>query len=168
MSVSIYAISIPVFIRGLTNLSAVLAKGEQHALAQGRDPGELVHARLYEDMRPLSSQVQIASDMVKFAALRLGRVDGPSFADVETTFAELQARIAKTIDYLKSVDPAAFDGAEDRDVTLKVRGNEMTFDGLDYLTVFVLPNFYFHLTTAYAILRNQGVPLGKLDFLGSL
>lgn len=168
MPVSVYQISIPVFIRGLTNLSAVLAKGEQHALAQQADPAVLVNARLFEDMRPLSSQVQLASDAVKFAAVRLGQVPGPSFPDDETTFDELQARIAKTVDFLRSVDPAAFDGAESRDVTLKIRGNEMTFGGLDYLTDFVLPNFYFHLTTAYAILRNQGVPLGKLDFLGSI
>lgn len=168
MSVSVYQISIPVFIRGLTNLSAVLAKGEQHAISQQTDPSALVNAKLYDDMRPLSSQVQLASDSVKFAAVRLGQVTGPSFPDDETTFAELQMRIAKTIEFLQSVDPAAFDGAESRDVVVKIRGNAMNFGGLQYLSDFVWPNFYFHLTTAYAILRNQGVPLGKMDFLGGV
>lgn len=164
MTFSIYDAASPIFVRGLTNLSGFLDK----ASAEGFDESALVQARLYEDMRPLASQVQLASDSAKGAVARLAGVDNPPMADTETTFAELKDRIARTIAFIESVEPAAFVGAETRPVTLKTPNRELNFDGAGYVTSFVLPNFHFHVTTAYAILRKEGVPLGKLDYLGRL
>ena len=164
MTFSLYDVASPILLRGLTNLSGFLDK----ASAEGFDEAALVQARLHDDMRPLASQVQLASDSAKGAVARLAGVDNPAMADVETTFAELKDRIARTIAFIESVEPAAFVGAETRPVTLKTPSREMNFDGLGYLTSFVLPNFHFHLTTAYAILRKEGVPLGKMDYLGRL
>jgi uncharacterized protein len=164
MTFSLYDVASPVLLRGLTNLSGFLDK----ASAEGFDEAALVQARLHDDMRPLSSQVQLASDSAKGAVARLAGVDNPAMADVETTFAELKDRIARTLAFIESVEPAAFVGAETRPVTLKTPSREMNFDGLGYLTSFVLPNFHFHVTTAYAILRKEGVPLGKMDYLGRL
>lgn len=164
MTFSLYDVASPILLRGLTNLSGFLDK----ASAEGFDEAALVQARLHDDMRPLSSQVQLASDSAKGAVARLAGVDNPAMADVETTFAELKDRIARTIAFIERVEPAAFVGAETRPVTLKTPSREMNFDGLGYLTSFVLPNFHFHLTTAYAILRKEGVPLGKMDYLGRL
>ena len=165
MSFSIYDASAPVFTAALTNMQAWLDK----AAAEGKDEKALIEARLAPDMRPLSAQFQIASDSAKSAVARLAGVEAPSMPDTETTFAELKARCQKTIDFIKSVDPAAFEGAEDREVVLKFpNGMGYSFNGREYLTGFVLPNFFFHVTTAYALLRANGVSVGKPDFLQHL
>jgi hypothetical protein len=162
-----YQASTPVFIRGLGSLSAILGKAAAHAEARKIDPAVFIDARLAPDMFPLSRQVQIATDGVKGCAARLAGIEVPSYADTETTFPELQARIARTVAFLKSVSAAQIDGSEQRKITLKLRGNDVSFLGQPYLLDFVLPNFYFHLTTAYAILRHNGLEIGKMDYLGS-
>jgi uncharacterized protein len=167
MSISMYQISIPVFNRILDNLSTILNKAAVHAEAKKIDPSVLINSRLAPDMFPLSRQVQIAADMVKGCAARLAMVDIPSFADTEASFPELQERIAKTQAFLKSIREDQINGSETRTVTIKLRGNDLTVVGLPYLTEFALPNFYFHVTTAYAILRHNGVEVGKMDFLGN-
>jgi hypothetical protein len=161
-----YQISVPAFVRGLRSLSAILEKAAAYAAARNIDPAVLISARLAPDMHPLSRQVQIASDTVKGAVARLTGVESPSWPDTETTFAELQARIATTIEFAQMVPAAQFEGSETREVVLKFPGNEMRFTGQSYLLGFVLPNFYFHLTTAYAILRHNGLEIGKRDFIG--
>ncbi len=166
MSITLYQVSIPLLIRGLNNLSSLLEKAEQHADAQGQEHAGLLTARLYEDMFPLTSQVQRASDTAKATASRLSGVAAPPFADDETSFDELQARINKTIVFLESIPAEAVDGQEQRPVTMKLRGEERTQSAQEYLMVFGLPNFLFHVTTAYDILRHKGVTLGKMDFLG--
>ncbi len=168
MSFSMRTASLPVFIHGLTNLSAVLHKAAAFAEEKKVDGAVLGQARLALDMFPLARQVQIACDIVKGGAARLAGVEVPSFEDNETTLPELQARIGKTIDFLKSIDPAKLDGSETRAIELKVAGNAMHFTGADYLLNFVLPNLFFHSTTAYGILRHNGVPVGKMDFLGAI
>ena len=167
MSLSIHRASIPVLVRGLRNLSHILPKGEAHAAAKGLAPATLIEASLAPDMYNLARQVQLASDSAKGCGARLAGIDNPSFADTETSFAELQARIEKTIAFLQSIAEAQLDGAETRQVTLKLRGGERHFTGADYLFNFVLPNFFFHVTTAYDILRHKGVELGKPDYLGA-
>ena len=166
MPLSMYAVSIPVLVRGLNNLSAILDKGAASAEARKIDPAVLVAARLAPDMHPLSRQVQIASDSAKGAAARLAGVEAPSWPDTETSFAELQARIKKTIDYLETFKPEQIDGAEDRVVKLNLGAGEVDFPGQQFLFGFVLPNFFFHVTTAFAILRHNGVEIGKRDYLG--
>lgn len=166
MSLSIYRASVPVFIRGMTVLADLLEKAVAHAQAEGLDPASLVNARLAPDMYPLSGQIQRASDAAKFAVQRLSQGQAPKFPDEETTFAQLQQRIADTIAYLQSVTPEQVDGAESRKVVVNFGDFKPEFNGEDYLLTFALPNFYFHVTTAYAILRNAGVKIGKLDFLG--
>jgi len=161
-----YQASVPVFVRGLTVLAALLEKAAAHAQAAGIDPSQLVNARLAPDMYPLSGQIQRASDASKFAVQRLTQGDAPKFPDDETTLAQLQQRIAGTIAYLQSVTPEQIDGAEGRKVTLNWGEFKPEFQGDSYLLTFALPNFYFHVTTAYGILRQAGVPIGKLDFLG--
>ena len=168
MSLSMYQASIPVFIRGLGNLSAILAKAATHAEAKQIEPSVFINARLAPDMYPLSRQVQIASDVAKGCAARLAGIEVPSYEDNETTFPELQARIAKTVAFLQSVSPSQIDGSEQRPISLKLRGNEVSFLGQPYLLGFVLPNFYFHLTTTYAILRHNGLEIGKQDFIGGI
>ena len=167
MALSMYDVSVPAFIRGLTNLSAILDKGAAHAQAQGMDALELIQTRLVADMDPLSSQVQRASDSAKGCAARLAGIEIPSYPDNETTFPELQERIAKTVGFLKTIRPEQPDGSETRVVELKLRGGPVTFDGKSDLLGFVLPNFYFHVTTAYDILRHKGVQIGKMDYLGA-
>ncbi|MFI4939838.1 MAG: DUF1993 family protein [Burkholderiales bacterium] len=167
MTISMYQISSPVFTRILQNLSAILGKAAAHAEAKKIDPSVFINARLAPDMLPFARQIQIATDAVKGCVARLAGIEIPSYADTESTFPELQARIAKTQDFVKSVSATQIDGSEDRTVTLTLRGSEMQFLGLPYLLNFVLPNFYFHVTTAYAILRHNGVEIGKTDFLGS-
>jgi hypothetical protein len=162
MSISMYRASIPVFIRAFGNLSAILKKGEAAA-----GSAALVEARLAPDMLTLAGQVQRASDAAKFAAARLAGIEAPSFADTEKTFAELQARIKKTVDFLESVKAAEIDASEQRTIELKAGGRQLKFSGVDYLFGFALPNFFFHVTTAYDILRHKGVALGKTDYLGS-
>jgi hypothetical protein len=166
MSLSMYQASIPVFIRMLGNLSTIIDKAAAHAETKKIDPAVLIKDRLAPDMLPFSFQIQTASDVAKGCAARLGGIEAPSFADTESTFPELKARIAKTIDFLQSVKAAQIDGSEERNVTLKLRVGELQFTGQGYLLGFVLPNFFFHLTTAYNILRHNGVELGKQDFLG--
>lgn len=168
MSLSMYQISIPVFIRQLSNLSAILKKAEEHALARKIEAEVFINARLAPDMFPLSRQVQIATDGAKGCAARLAGVEVPSYPDTEKTFPELQARIAKTIEFLKTFNAKQIDGSEERKVTLKLRGQDTTFSGQPYLLNFVLPNLYFHITTTYAILRHNGLDIGKKDFIGGL
>ena len=166
MSITLYDLSIPAFQRGFAVLSKLLDKAEAFAEEKKFKPEILVNARLAPDMLSLAGQIQRLSDTAKASAARLTGTEAPSFPDDETTFADLRARIAKTVDYLASVPHAAFEGAAERTVVMKTRGGDITSSGKDYLLGFALPNFYFHLTTAYAILRHNGVAVGKLDFLG--
>ena len=162
---TMYEATIPPLKLTLNNLAHILKKGEAHAEAKSIAPEVFVNARLFPDMYPLSRQVQIATDMSKGAAARLAGVEIPSYEDNETTFAELQARITKTLAFLDSVTPAQFEGSEKRHIELMVRKHKMEFTGQDYLLKWVFPNVYFHVTTAYDILRHNGVELGKPDFL---
>jgi hypothetical protein len=166
MSLSMYDASIPVFVRALRNLDQVLVKGEAHARDKGADPDTLLQSRLIFDMLPLVRQVQIAADMATRGASRLTGVEPRSFEDNETTFEQLHARIAAAIAYLGEFTPAQFDGSETRAISLTTRRGELKFDGQGYLTTFVLPNLYFHVTTAYNVLRQAGVVIGKTDYLG--
>ena len=167
MTISMHSASVPVFARMLNNLSAVLGKADQHAAARKFDVAVLLSARLAPDMFPLTRQVQIACDAAKFGVARLSGVEAPSFPDTEATLAELQERIRKTIEFIKSVPADKLDGTEDKDVSVPVRGMEpLQFKGEAYLKHHALPNFYFHVTTVYAILRHNGVDLGKGDYLG--
>ena len=166
MTLSMYQASVPVFVRGLTNLSAILKKAQEHAAAKDIEPSVLLACRLYPDMHPLVRQVQIASDSAKFCISRLAGIEPPKFEDVETTFDELYTRIDKTIAFLKGVDATQIDGTESRQVTLTMRTGNIEFEGMNYLLHFALPNFFFHTTTAYDILRHNGVELGKFDYLG--
>jgi hypothetical protein len=161
-----YALSAPVFVRMLRNLEAVLEKGAAYAAARKIDPAVLVGARLFPDMFPLSAQVRIAGDFAKGAVARLTGNEPPKYDDNEASFDDLKARIAKTIAYVESFGPEQFADAATRTVTMKMRGEDKSFDGRTYLANIVLPNFYFHLTTAYDILRHNGVELGKRDFIG--
>jgi hypothetical protein len=151
----------------LSNLDKIFTKAEGDAEARKIDPQVLVDARLAPDMLPLTRQVQILTDQAKGGASRLAGVEPPKWADEEKDFADLHARLAKTIAHLKSFKPAQFEGAETRSIELKFPNATFAFTGKDYLLGFVLPNFYFHYTTAYAILRHNGVPIGKGDFLGN-
>jgi hypothetical protein len=166
MAISMYQITIPVFTRALNNLSAILNKGAAHAEAKKIDPSVFINARLAPDMFALARQIQIATDAVKGCGARLAGVEIPSFADTEASFPELLERIAKTQAFLNSITEAQLEGSEDRTVTLKMRGNDVEFKGMAYLQGVVLPNLYFHITTAYGILRHNGVELGKMDYLG--
>lgn len=166
MSLSMFQVSVPAFLRALNVLSALLAKGEEHAAAHGIVPDVLLGARLAEDMMPLTAQIQRVSDTAKFCVARLCGIDAPKFEDNEASFQQLQERIANTVAFLKSVNDKQFAGSESREITLTFGPFSQTFTGQDYLLTFVLPNFYFHVTTAYDILRAQGVKIGKLDYLG--
>ncbi len=166
MSLSYYQASVPVLAHGLRQLSSLLHKGKAHVAAHGLDPATLIDARLAEDMYPLSAQVQRACDTAKLTVQRLSEVPAPRMEDNERTFAELYARIDATVAYLESVPPEAF--ATERDIVLKFGPLQAHFDSGRYLTEFALPNFFFHITTAYAILRHQGVVIGKLDYLGRI
>lgn len=166
MSITPYDLTIPAFQHGFSVLSKLLDKAEAFAEEKKFKPEVLVDARLAPDMLTLAGQIQRLSDTAKATAARLTGTEAPSFPDDEKTLADLRARIARTTDYLAAVPQAAFEGAAERTVTVKTRGGEVSSSGKDYLLTFALPNFYFHLTTAYAILRHNGVPVGKLDFLG--
>ncbi len=168
MSLSLYQASVPVFQRTLGSLSTILNKAVAFAEAKKIDPSVLLNSRLAPDMFPLLRQVQMVSDTVKGAAARLAGVALPSFPDEETTFPELQARITKTLDFLNSVHATQIDGGEERTIVLKMHSGDVTFTGQSYLLFFALPNFFFHVTAAYAILRHNGVDIGKLDYLGGL
>ncbi|ALM86675.1 DUF1993 family protein [Bordetella sp. N] len=164
----LFQVSIPVFLRGLNVLAELLRKGEAHAQAQNVPADQLLQARLAPDMFNLVRQVQSASDAAKAGAARLAGMAVPSMADTETTFAELQERIAKTVRFLETVSEDDVNADMERAIEFKVGPYAVRFTPVPYLTTFVLPNFYFHVTTAYDILRNQGVPLGKLDYLGDM
>jgi hypothetical protein len=166
MSLTMYQASIPVFVRMLGNLSNILDKAATHAETKKIDPAIFVNGRLTPDMFPLSRQVQIATDVVKGCAARLAGVDVPSYEDNEATFTELQARIAKTKAFIETVNPVQVEGSEERAITLKFGNKELHFLGQAYLLDFVLPNFYFHVTTTYAILRHYGLEVGKTDYTG--
>src|ERR1700757_3303502 len=165
MTFSMYQATAPVLIRGLKGLAIVLDKAEAFAAERKLDEQVVLQTRLYPDMFAFTRQVQIASDSAKGGMARLAGVEVPSWPDDETSFAELKARVAKTLDYVESFKPEQLDGSEDREVVLKTPGEPMRFTGRDYLTSFVLPNVLFHATTAYALMRGLGVPVGKFDFL---
>jgi hypothetical protein len=166
MSLSMYQVSVPPFLQMLNSLSAILEKAEAHALSRKIEPSVLLNTRLTPDMFPLVRQVQLVTDFAKGAAGRLAGVELPKYDDTETSFAELKARIAKTADFLHSLKPAQIDGSETREITIPIGGQPYKFTGQNYLIKFALPNFYFHHTTAYAILRQCGVDIGKRDYLG--
>ena len=166
MNISMYQASVPTFIRVLNNLAAILEKAHAHAEAKKIDPAALLNTRLYPDMFPLVRQVQIATDSAKGGAARLAGTEPVSYEDNETTFPELVARVRKTIAYLESFKPEQIDGSEEKTVTWQTRSSTKTFQGMPYLLNQVLPNLYFHTTTAYDILRHCGIELGKQDFLG--
>ena len=166
MTLSMYQASVPAMLHTLSALSAILDKAEAHCAAKKIDPAVILGARLYPVMFTMTRQVQIVCDFAKGASARLSGLDVPSWPDNEATFADVKARIAKTVDFVKAIKPASIDGSEGRDISMKVGGQDMKFKGHDYLTGFVLPNFYFHAATAYGILRHNGVELGKRDFLG--
>ncbi len=167
MTISMYQASVPVLTRALTNLRTILAKAEAHAEAKKIDPAIFIAGRLSPDMLPLAKQIQIASDNAKGIAARLGGVEIPAYADTETTFAELYARIDKTLAFIGGIKAAQIDGSEDRSVELKLGPTTVNFTGQSYLLGFALPNFFFHAVTAYAILRHLGVEVGKRDYIGN-
>jgi len=166
MSLSMYSASVPLLVRTLKNLQSILRKGSEYATEKNVKGEVLTTARLFPDMFPLNRQVHIACDIAKACGARLAGVEVPSFEDTEVTFDELHARIEKTIAFLDSLDSAAIDGSATKRIQLKTRAKEFDFTGAQYLLEWVLPNVYFHVTTAYDILRHNGVPLGKADFLG--
>jgi len=163
-----YIVTIPPLKLMLNNLSVIIKKGEKYANDKNIDPQVLLNARLFPDMYPLIKQVQIATDMSKGAAARLARIEIPKYADNESSFLELQARIAKTIAFIETVKPEQMEGSESHNIIITINGNDLKFTGQDYLLKWVNPNVYFHLTTAYNILRHNGVDLGKSDFLGPI
>jgi hypothetical protein len=166
MTMSIYTATVPVFQHMLRNLSHLLDKGEASAQARKFDPSVLAGARLAPDMLPFTKQIQIACDAAKNGVARVAGIEAPKFEDNESTFPELKARIQKTLDFLATVPAAKLEGTEDKDITFPVgRENTRTMKGQAYLTTWVLPNFFFHMTTAYALLRHNGVDLGKADYL---
>jgi len=166
-AISMYRSTVPVLVRSLNNLAHILEKGQAHAEAKGIDPTVLVQSRLYPDMFPLAKQVQIASDIARRGTARLAGAEAPAMEDTETTFAELIDRVNKSVDYLKTFSAEQINGSEEKDVEVPIgRGESMTMQGWPFLTFFVLPNVYFHVTTAYDILRHNGVEVGKRDFLG--
>ena len=167
MRISMYQASAPRFVNSLRNLSAILDKAQAHAEARKIDATTLTGSRLFPDMFPMARQVQIACDTAKGAVARLAGVEVPKHEDTERTFAELQSRIAKTVEFIGGFKPAQIDGTEDREIVLKLRGQDTRFNGLQYLLGFALPNFYFHVTTAYDILRHNGVEIGKRDYIGN-
>jgi uncharacterized protein len=168
MTISIYDLSIPVLTRGLDNLSAILGKAAAHAEQRKWDSGVVAATRLFPDMLPLSKQVQIACDMAKGAAARLAGREVPAHEDTERSLADLQQRIAKALAVVRSVAPSDLQGAEGRAIVLQSPNGALNFTGLAYLTNFVLPNFYFHISMTYALLRAMGLEIGKKDFLGAI
>jgi uncharacterized protein len=167
MSISMYQASVPVFVSALSNLRAILQKGEAYAEARKIKPEVLLNDRLAADMFPLTRQVQIASDAVKGCGARLAGVEVPKYEDNEASFADLYARIDKTVAFVKSLKPEQFEGSEERQVTLPSQRGPMEMKGLAYLQFLALPNLYFHCTTTYLILRHRGVEVGKMDYLGN-
>jgi uncharacterized protein len=166
MAISMYQASVPAFLQMLNSLSAILGKAEAYAAERKIDPAVLLGYRLAPDMFPLARQVQIATDHAKGCSARLAGVDVPKYADDETSFGALRERIARTIEFVEDFRPEDIDGSGERDIALTAGTRELRFKGQQYLVNFALPNFYFHVTTAYDILRHCGVPIGKRDFLG--
>jgi hypothetical protein len=168
MTLSMFDVSVPVFVQGLTGLRGVLAKAATHAAERKIDPNALLQARLYPDMFPLVRQVQLATDFAKGSVARLAGAEVPAWDDTETSFDELAARLDKALAFVGGFTAAQIDGSEDRDITLVRRGETSVIKGRTYLLGQAMPNFYFHLTTAYALLRHNGVEVGKRDFLGAV
>jgi hypothetical protein len=166
VTISMYQASVPVYLQYLNSISAVLDKGAAFAEAKKIDPAVLLQTRLYPDMHPLVKQVQIFTDQATRGVSRLAGVEPPPFPDTEANFADLKARIAKAIAHVQSFTPEQIDGSEGRDIVMKTPRGDLTFKGLQYLLGFSLPNFFFHATTTYAILRHVGVEVGKMDFMG--
>ena len=168
MKITVQAVTVDVFANSLTSLAALLEKGLAHATARKFDPSVLFSARLAPDMLPLSRQVQIACDLAKNSVARLAALEPPRFEDNEKTIEELRTRIARTIDYLKGIPASAFEGSEDRDLKVPAGPDKfLDFKGLDFVQRWAIPNVFFHITTAYAILRHNGVDIGKKDFIGN-
>ncbi len=168
MTLSMQQMSVPIFAKTLGNLSAILDKAAAHAEAKKIDPSVLLAARLFPDMFPLLRQIQLAGDFAKGSVARLAGLEPPKYEDTETTIPELKARIGRTLEFLHSLDAAKFDGAETREISLKIRDGVQKYAAMPYLLHVALPNFFFHATTAYDILRHNGVELGKRDFIGSV
>ena len=168
MALSMHSASVPIFVRMLGNLAAWLDKAEAHAREKKFEPQVYLSARLAPDMLPLTTQIQIACDAAKFCVARLAGVEAPPFADDEKGLDDLRQRVRKTIDYVQSVPAAKIDGSDGREVSVPRRSGAITMTGEAYLKHFALPNFFFHVTTTYALLRHNGVELGKIDFLGAL
>ena len=166
MTLSMYQASAPRFIHTLNALSAILDKAQAHVEMKKIDPLAMTSYRLFPDMLPMTRQVQIATDSAKGCMARLAGVEIPKYEDTEQTFTELKARVAKTVAFVGTFNPAQIDGTEEKDIVLKIGGSDRTFKGMDYLLGFAYPNFYFHVTTAYNMLRHNGVEIGKKDFLG--
>jgi hypothetical protein len=166
MTISLYQAAVPVYQRTLGNLKTILQKGEAHAVAKKIDPAVLLGSRLYPDMFALTRQVQIAADNAKGGSARLSGRDIPKYEDNESTFAELYARIDKTLAFIGTIKPEEIDGQEDRAIVITAGGQERHFKGQAYLLHWALPNFFFHVMAAYAILRHNGVEIGKMDYLG--
>jgi len=168
MSISIYDVSIPALVRGLSNLSAILDKAAAHAAAKKFDSLALAQTRIFPDMFPLTRQVQITCDTAKGCAARLAGVEVPKHEDSEKTLEDLQARVQKTLDFVKSIGAAQLENAESRPIELKFPNSTLKFTALKYVTDFVLPNVYFHISMTYALLRKSGVEIGKMDYLGQI
>ena len=167
MNVSMYEASAPRFVNVLKNLSAILDKAQAHAAAKKIDPTVMLTARLFPDMLPFTRQVQIACDHAKGAVARLAGLEIAAYEDKEQSFEDLKTRIAKTIAYVETVKAGQLDGSEERQISFKVGGRDMTFKGMTYLLGYAQPNFYFHVVTAYNILRHNGVEIGKRDYIGN-
>jgi len=168
MTISMYAASVPVFKQMLNSLSDVLSKAETHVAEKKIDPNALLQARLYPDMFPLIRQIQIASDFAKGVTARLAGVDVPAYEDNEQGFADLKARVAKTLAFIDSIQPEQIDGSEQREIVTQAgTPKEKRFTGQSYLINYGLPHFFFHVTTAYALLRHNGVEVGKRDYIGT-
>ena len=168
MTISMYQASVPLIIKMLINLKGVLEKAAAHAKAKKIDESVLMNARLYPDMFPFVRQVQIACDFGRGTGARLAGKEPPALEENEQTLAELVSRVERSVDYLRTLKPAEIDGSEAREIVRPLRGEPKKFTGINYLLQFALPNFFFHVTTAYAILRHNGVELGKMDFIGAL
>jgi hypothetical protein len=167
MPISMYSAFIPVAVHTLESLSAILGKAAAHCQARKIDQAAFLTSRLFPDMLPMIKQVQIATDMVKGGAARLAGIEIPKYEDNEASFAELQARLAKTVAFLQTIEPQQIDGKEGAEIVLTLPTRQVTFKGQVYLTGYILPNLYFHTTTAYNLLRHGGVEIGKADFLGA-
>ena len=167
MKISMYQVSVPRFVNILGNLSNILDKAQAHVDAKKLDPATFTTYRLFPDMLPMTTQVQIACDAAKGVVARLAGVEIPVYEDNEKTLADLKARVAKTIAFIQTVTPAQIDGTEDKEIVIKRGDKETHYTGMQFLLGHALPNFYFHVTTTYDILRHNGVEIGKRDYLGN-